>query len=767
MPQSPSKKTIDFVMVIKGELKPAVNTFIQSMKKCGLQIEFANGQKVQRTFILIVMSQKTLENYAKLFNVIEETKAQRNRLKFAPAKNEVYSSAQRLLVLSRLLETISFGVARGEFGLTRLIKLKAVEAAYPLHDGTYDGDIECMRKFLWNEWANAPFFSIAQPLDDIQQYYGWEIGFYFAWLEFFIKMLLPVAIIGLLVFVISIILGITTNVYPVIEICEEHNMYVCPICDNMANCIFRRLSSYCFYGKWNYILDNYLTICFAIGMSFWTPLVLHLWTRKESDLKYKWDVEFEEIETIPRPAYLYRFLLPRIYYRFEFCLKYINVLNISLTVSTIVFLVIAMVAAYLAIIAYRLSLSRLITGISVYEEFLATVVASLFLVIFIHIFEAIYHHISILLTNIENPKLQRDYEKSALYKRFILSFVNNFSFLFYIAFAKGRTFSTPLSTKISFMDLDSCQPSTCMLALCVQLGLLMLLKRFIWNIFLLIYILVREVFQKVWISTESLPQYEMDYGLKAVREDFFLYFFCESVIEFGYVTFFVAAFPLAPLIALWNNLFIKRLVPILLTSRRRRPCPKKICGIAEWNGILRGLTYMSTATNAFVTAFTSDFVWRQIYAVKYDASFKGYINSTLSSFATEDSPIYRKVKDRATVCYYNGYRNPYDAPNKYHPSSNMWLNLAWRLIHVFIFENTIFFCNALWTSLIPKTPFMVREQKTLDKFLANKVKWQQMSDKEKKAKRGKFFILEIRPNMFNSFHIQSSTRKRKIKSVVK
>lgn len=59
----------------------------------------------------------------------------------------------------------------------------------------------------------------------------------------------------------------------------------------------------------------------------------------------------------------------------------------------------------------------------------------------------------------------------------------------------------------------------------------------------------------------------------------------------------MAAFPLAPLFALINNITEHRLDAFKFVTRYRRPVPKKAAGIGSWNGILLGMTYISMVTN--------------------------------------------------------------------------------------------------------------------------------------------------------------------------
>lgn len=49
-------------------------------------------------------------------------------------------------------------------------------------------------------------------------------------------------------------------------------MFICPPCNFPKYCRYRRISNYCFMAKGDYIFDNYLTVAFAIFMSFWGRL---------------------------------------------------------------------------------------------------------------------------------------------------------------------------------------------------------------------------------------------------------------------------------------------------------------------------------------------------------------------------------------------------------------------------------------------------------------------------------------------------------------
>ena len=74
-------------------------------------------------------------------------------------------------------------------------------------------------------------------------------------------------------------------------------------------------------------------------------------------------------------------------------------------------------------------------------------------------------------------------------------------------------------------------------------------------------------------------------------------FFNLLVIQYGFVTLFVAAFPLAPLFALLNNIAEIRLDAYKMTKEARRPLAERVEDIGAWYGILKGVTYAAVVTN--------------------------------------------------------------------------------------------------------------------------------------------------------------------------
>ena len=73
---------------------------------------------------------------------------------------------------------------------------------------------------------------------------------------------------------------------------------------------------------------------------------------------------------------------------------------------------------------------------------------------------------------------------------------------------------------------------------------------------------------------------------------------------------FVAAFPLAPLFALINNILELRIDAMNFVVNFRKPVAERSQGIGVWGGILRTISWFAVMANSFVIAFTTEYIPR-------------------------------------------------------------------------------------------------------------------------------------------------------------
>uniref|UniRef100_A0AAY5F5F3 Anoctamin n=1 Tax=Electrophorus electricus TaxID=8005 RepID=A0AAY5F5F3_ELEEL len=167
-----------------------------------------------------------------------------------------------------------------------------------------------------------------------------------------------------------------------------------------------------------------------------------------------------------------------------------------------------------------------------------------------------------------------------------------------------------------------------------------------------------------------------------------------AVIQYGFVTLFVASFPLAPLFALLNNVIEIRLDAAKFVTEIRRPdaIRAKEIGRTLVKQIV-GISKFAVITNAFVISFTSEFIPRMVYQYMYSetGTMHGYIDHTLAYFNTTNfkqgtAPNSTRFDRELRVCRYKDYRDPPWSPESYQLSKQYWSVLAARLAFVIFFS---------------------------------------------------------------------------------
>jgi len=81
----------------------------------------------------------------------------------------------------------------------------------------------------------------------------------------------------------------------------------------------------------------------------------------------------------------------------------------------------------------------------------------------------------------------------------------------------------------------------------------------------------------------------------------FTFFFIPKVLQFGFITIFVAAFPLAPFFALANNIFEIRIDSDKFVCEVRRPIADRAQDIGIWFDILDSVAKIAVISNVSTT----------------------------------------------------------------------------------------------------------------------------------------------------------------------
>ncbi|XP_043943716.1 anoctamin-4 isoform X3 [Protopterus annectens] len=700
-------------------------------------------------------------------------------------KDTFFNNATRSKIVHHILQRIKYEEGKNKIGLNRLLSNGCYEAAFPLHEGSYKSKnsirthgAENHRHLLYECWAWWGVWYKYQPLDLVRRYFGEKIGLYFAWLGWYTGMLFPAAFVGLFVFLYGVI---TLNHCQVSkEVCEAKDIIMCPLCDK--HCPYMRLSDSCVYAKVTHLFDNGATVFFAVFMAIWATVFLEFWKRRRAVLAYDWDlIDWEEEEEEIRPQFEAKYSKkerinpisgkPEPYQAFaDKCSRLV------VSASGIFFMILVVIAAVFGIVVYR------VVTVSTFAAFewalirnnsqvatTGTAVCINFCIIML--LNVLYEKVALLLTNLEQPRTESEWENSFTLKMFLFQFVNLNSSTFYIAFFLGRFTGRPGAylRLLNRWRLEECHPSGCLIDLCMQMGIIMVLKQ-TWNNFMeLGYPLIqnwwtrRRLRQEHWNEKKAFfPQWEKDYNLQPMNAYGLFDEYLEMILQFGFTTIFVAAFPLAPLLALLNNIIEIRLDAYKFVTQWRRPLAQRAKDIGIWYGILEGIGILSVITNAFVIAVTSDFIPRLVYAYKYgpcagqgqagERCMVGYVNSSLSvflvsNFENRSEPLSNRSDHSGTAtkyCRYRDYRAHPEAKEPYVYTLQFWHVLAARLAFIIVFEHLVFTVKNLISYLIPDLPKDLRDRMRREKYLIQEMMYEAelerlQKEKKERKKNGKSY----------------------------
>ncbi|XP_017261258.1 anoctamin-5 isoform X2 [Kryptolebias marmoratus] len=651
-------------------------------------------------------------------------------------------------------------------GIKRLLNNGTYTAAFPLHDSRYwtkskDENSKSERYTLYKHWAQFLCFFKEQPLDLVRKYYGEKIGIYFAWLGFYTEMLLFAAVVGTICFIYGF-LTYDDNEWSK-EICSERiggNIVMCPLCDK--KCGFWKLNTTCNSSWQSHLFDNVATVFFAIFMGIWVTLFLEFWKRRQARLEYEWDLfdfEEEQQQLQLRPEYEIKCHVQKedpITKEMEPYLPLTSkCARTCLSGATVLLWILLIIACIIGVIAYRLAVYAAfasimkdsptnnleVVGPYITPQLATSVTASCINFVIIMILNLLYERVAIWITDMEIPKTHLEYENKLTVKMFLFQFVNYYSSCFYVAFFKGKFVGYPgdyayMFGKWSKLRNEECDPGGCLIELTTQLVIVMTGKQVWGNIqeALLPWLMNWWGSRKARNHPESLySRWEQDHDLQSFGQLGLFYEYLEMVIQFGFITLFVASFPLAPLLALINNVIEVRVDAWKLTTQFRRPVAAKAHCIGAWQEILNGIAVFSVVTNAFIVAFTSDMIPRLVYMYAYqpdgEMNMKGYINNSLSVFNISEIPAKNSPEngenppwfnDSITTCRYRDYRYPPGHEKQYSHTMQFWHILAAKLAFIIIMEHVVFLVKYFVAWLIPDVPSDVRARIKRERYLVQK-----------------------------------------------
>ena len=480
-----------------------------------------------------------------------------------------FKSVDRLKLISSILQS---SIHEGGCGLD-IDKLKADDCILGfmcLHDLQELNVLEDQ----WLVYLQLPW---NLDYDSIRAYFGEQIAFYFLWLGHYTSWSIPAAIIGSLVWSYLAIRGDSPN---------------------------------------SAVISGY-----AMFMALWSTFFLEFWKRKESFHAMRWGTTGYELIEPPRPKFIGTLAPSALDGRGELYFSKVERYRRICLSSTVAFLFIVVVILTVALIFYsRIQMHRNSFFI-IYGFPLANLITNIIYFLSILALNGTYSFIATSLNDFENYRTCTEYDDALITKVFTFQFVNSYAACFYIAFFK------PI-----LRTIDPCMNDDCMGELKFTLAIIFVLHLLVGIIMQSAVPLVdkylneMENFKGVPASMlQNVTETERDFMLEPYPGNTFV--FSDMVIQFGYSTMFISAFPLATVVSLLNNYIMLRYIKNTSTDalsiivRRfggwrliyihQRPMPKSAEDIGRWQGILETMGTFSVLVNAGLTTFTGEALGRQ------------------------------------------------------------------------------------------------------------------------------------------------------------
>uniref|UniRef100_A0A8B9CKK2 Anoctamin n=1 Tax=Anser brachyrhynchus TaxID=132585 RepID=A0A8B9CKK2_9AVES len=637
-------------------------------------------------------------------------------------KDSFFSNSTRSRIVHHMLQRTKYEDGKSKMGKNSgniLLFICVFQGSHKSRHPIKTHGAQNHRHLLYERWARWGMWYKYQPLDLIRRYFGEKIGLYFAWLGWYTGMLIPAALVGLFVF----LYGLFTMDSNCKMCCLSTEFSACAIC---LPCYVSYVLLIFLRSAWPFFLSF-----FIIKMQFISTatVFLEFWKRRRAVLTYDWDlIDWEDEEEELRPQFEAKYSQvervnpitgkPEPFQPFPDKLS-----RLMVSVSGIFFMISLVLTAVFAVVVYRLVAMEQFASfkwyfIKKYWQFATSGTGVCINFMIIMSLNVVYEKVAYLLTDLEHPRTESEWENSFALKMFLFQFVNLNSSIFYIAFFLGRFAGRPGKYNKLFnrWRLEECHPSGCLIDLCLQMGVIMVLKQ-MWNNFMeLGYPLLqnwwsRRKMKRRGQSMEhkiSLPQWEKDWNLQPMNLHGLMDEYLEMVLQFGFTTIFVAAFPLAPLLALLNNIIEIRLDAYKFVTQWRRPMPARATDIGIWYGILEGIGVLAVITNAFVIAITSDYIPRFVYAYKYGpCTDQGYRQENSSSCSG-----------------YRDYRAPPWSSTPYEFTLQFWHVLAARLAFIIVFEHLVFGIKSFIAYLIPDMPKDLCDRMRREKYLVQEMMYE-------------------------------------------
>eukprot|EP00501_MAST-03F_sp_TOSAG23-6_P000866 GSMAST32.ASY1.ANO1.902.1 assembled CDS len=386
------------------------------------------------------------------------------------------------------------------------------------------------------------------------------------------------------------------------------------------------------------------TCVFSVFIAIWSPLMLAFWKQKQQSLATRWGTADFQSREVDRPQFWGDLVessslgtIREGQWQGKHTLHYSSrrrrrtLVMSACLVMTMLGCVVATVATIMIFRTYLMSLEKFrMTGAAI---------AGVLNFIQIQIFNVIYTWLATKLTEMENWQTNTAYNNHLADKLMLFRCINNFNSFFYLAIFKRFDTGCYGACKSIHSEFEEYE-GDCEQEVMFQLGIIFLSSITILNTIELLlpwidrYLALRE--EKSSSPVElSIVEEESALDPYDLGEDY-----SEVVIQYGYVTLFVAAFPLTPLLARLSTVVEQYIDSNKLCYLIARPIPEGAQDIGAFYNYMVIVTKTAIITNGTLFAFTTPiFTTNEQRFIAFIAFvFVVHLIQCLVSYSIEDVP---------------------------------------------------------------------------------------------------------------------------------
>ncbi|KAK1125392.1 hypothetical protein K0M31_005761 [Melipona bicolor] len=320
-----------------------------------------------------------------------------------------FTTQERQSLVLHLLHTLRAGpqdlhslsglkMVEGQAIIPKCLSAGIISQVFPLHE------LPALEK-LQRTWVRA--FLSPQPLDDICKYFGVKITMYFAWLGHYTTALIVPAAVGAIYWDTQILI---------------HRLNLIP---TKVGIIGR-----------NQAVEDVAYVLFSVFNVIWATVYLETWKRRGAELAYRWGTldQRDDLLVEPRPLFTGTLETSPVTGRLEptyprwkrNMFRYF--VSVPIIAACLFFVFIVMILSFQIQDWWDARLESRGYG------FWLSYVPKVLLAIVIALMDEAYFKVAVWLNDMENYRLDTEYENHLIYKVALFQFVNSFLSLFYIAF---------------------------------------------------------------------------------------------------------------------------------------------------------------------------------------------------------------------------------------------------------------------------------------------------------------------------------------------